>query len=287
MKRTLHYFGKIICLLLVISVLLGLVACTKDPQLSTGENPATQTQSGSVPTTQTNPTDPADTQPTEPSTPPEDENALVYLLTDEDVTEYYRLLDECERLSTEGLDMDAIDASVDALDEMYEYLHAQLSISNVLYYSAMSNETLKQQYLDTVEIYTNANDAYIQMARRVYQSDSPAKEELFEGWTQEEIEQLLNYDERITELQQRNSEIKVEYQNSNDDDVKIALYIEFVGNNNEIAQFYGYSNYYDYASELAYDRDYGREELALMRQYAQQYLAPCVDDAIMNFQNSF
>ncbi len=303
MKIMWHFTRNVLCLLLVFSMLLGLIACTGDPQLNASSDPTTQPSSSSTgtttpssstttqpstptqPTDPTNPTDPTD--PTQPVEPPVDENALVFTLTEEEVAEYYTLLEECEQLSIAGEDMDAIDAAMTALDEMYEYINAQLSISNVLYYAAMSNETLKQQYLDTVETFTNANDAYIQMARRVYQSDTPAKDALFEGWTEEDIEHLLNYDERITQLQQRNSEIKVEYQNSNVDSVKIPLYIEFVANNNEIAQFYGYSNYYDYASEMAYDRDYGAEELALMRQYVKQYLADSIDDAILNFQNSF
>lgn len=297
MRRITNYGSKVLCLLLVISLLLGLVACTGDPQLSSNANTSSPTQSVSTstaPNTQptTVPTQPPTEPPTEPTVPPTEptepvDYALYYTLTEEQVTEYYRLLDECETLSIAGEDMDAIDASMEALDDMYEYLREQMSIANVFYYSSMSDEVLKQQYLDTVEIYTNANDAYIQMARRVYQSDTPAKDVLFEGWTQEDIDHLLSYDERITQLQQRNSEIKVEYQNSTDDASKIKLYIEFVGNNNEIAQFYGYDNYYDYASELGYDRDYGREELAQMRQYAQQYLAGYVDDALYNFQNAY
>lgn len=303
MKNVFHFARNLLCILLVLSVLFGLVACSGDPQLTSGTNPTTQTQAPSssvgqttapstapstAPTQQTQPTDPSDpTDPTDPTDPPVDPNALVYTLTEEDVTEFYRLLDECERLSIEGLDTEAIDASIVALDEAFEYIDIQCGIANLLYYSAMSNETLKQQYLDTVEILTNANDAYIQMARRVYQSDTPAKDMLFEGWTQQDIDHLLAYDERITQLQQRNSEIKVEYQNSTNDDAKIALYIEFVGNNNEIAQFYGYTNYYDYAYELVYDRDYGPEELKLMRQYAKEYLAGAIDQALANFGNAY
>lgn len=305
MKSMNKNIRRLLSLLLVISLLLGLTACVNEQlqQSSTNSVVPTQPTTSSVgqmtapstapePTQTTAPTEPSTpTEPTQPSeppvTPPEDPNALVYTLKEEEVTEFYTLLSECERLSIEGLDLDAIDASVIALDESFEYIDTQCGIANLLYYSAMSNETLKQQYLDTVEILTDANDAYIQMARRVYQSDTPAKDILFEGWTQEDIDHLLAYDERIKDLQQRNSEIKVEYQNATSDDVKIQLYIEFVGNNNEIAQFYGYSNYYDYAYELVYKRDYGKDELKQMRKYAQKYLAGAIGQAMTNFENSF
>ena len=290
------FVKRMACLFLALVMAMSIVACGNDPITA---NPTTAQLSTTVPApstqvTQPVPSTPVATQPdvpptTVPDEPPETEPnyELVYTLTQEAVDEFYRLLDECEKLSLAGEDMDAIDESVVALEESFGYLDEQYSISMIFHYAHTSDEELEQQYLDTVEIRTEANDAYLQMVRRVYLSDSPAKDSLFEDWTQEEIDSLLAYDEEIAKLQQRNAEIEVEYRAATDDEKKIKLYIEFIKNNNKIAKYYGYDNYYTYAYERVYDRDYGIEELEQMRQYAKTELTNLYNNAYNNFYTSF
>ncbi len=279
---------RLICLSLVLALLLSLAACvsgpaTTAPSQNLGNPTTTQNQPSSTVTIPTTILPTHTTQPTEPVDP----NALVYTLTQEDIDAYYKQLADSEALAIAGEDMDAIEASTDKLDDQYEYIGMQYSIAQILYYSNMRDEALTQQHLDCSELYTDANDAYIQMARRVYQSDSPAKDMLFEGWTQEELDQLMAYDPRVNELQQRNKEIEVAYQATTMDDERIPLYIELVQNNNEIARIYGYDNYYTYASKLAYERDYTTKELKQMQDYAKEYLAPSLQNAFDRFYNSF
>ena len=300
-RKNEHLGRCVLCLTLVL--LLCITGCTPSPS-TTGPSQSLEGSTGPVatapstapatvptqPTTQptTQPATQPATQPTtQPTEPPVDPNLPVYELTQEDVDEFYRLLEECEALSLLGEDMDAIDAATEALDAQYEYIGAQCSISLIRHYSDTSNETLEQQYLDCFETYSQANNDYIEMSRRVYQSDSPAKEELFAEWTEADIAQLLAYEEEVALLQQRNAEIEVEYMASTSDDVRIPLYIEFVQNNNKIAQTFGYENYYTYAYSLVYNRDYSSEELEKMRQFAGTYLIDVVDDAFNNFQTSF
>lgn len=300
-RKNTHFCRCLLCMTLVL--LLCITGCTPSPS-TTGPSQNLEGSTGPVatapsttpttaptqPATQpaTQPTTQPTTQPaTQPTEPPVDPNLLVYELTQEDVDEFYRLLEECEALSVLGEDMDAIDAAKEALDAQYEYIGAQCSISLIQHYSDTSNETLEQQYLDCFETYSQANNDYIEMTRRVYQSDSPAKEKLFEDWTEADIAQLLAYEEEVSLLQQRNAEIEVEYMTSTSDDVRIPLYIEFVQNNNKIAQIFGYENYYTYAYSLVYNRDYSSEELEKMRQFAGTYLIDVIDDAFNNFQTSF
>ena len=95
------------------------------------------------------------------------------------------------------------------------------------------------------------------------------------------------YTDEVMELQQRNSEIEVAYQDLQNDpelyDKMVPLYIEMVGNNNRIAQIYGYDNYYTYAYELVYNRDYSTDEIGAMRQYVAQYLPDALDGAMQTF----
>lgn len=287
-----------LCLMLILALLLNLTACVNPAPPSTAPSQSTQ-PSTSVPTTvPSEPTDPPtepSTVPTEPPTEPTEplveptfgENVPVFELKQEDVDEFYRLLDECEKMAIAGEDLDAIDAISDTLDEQFEYLQTQNSIAMIHYYSDMENKLLSTRHLDCVDMLTEANDAYIKSVRRIYLSDTPAKDMLFEDWTEEDIQMLLNYDDRMVELQQRNAEIEVEYGTAKSDDVIIPLYIELVQNNNEIAKLYGYENYYAYAYELVYERDYEPEEIQKMRDFAKEYLISAFDTSLRNFNKSF
>lgn len=283
--------GRILCLLLVLAMLCSCAGCVNPPAPTTQATvPTTQTPTTSpttVPTTvPTDPTVPT-AVPTEPEQPPVDANKLEYTLTQEDIDEFYRLLEETEKLAIAGEDMDAIDAISDQLDEQFELLDAQNSIAMILYYADMKNEELTQQHLDCVDIRTAAGDAYTQAVRRIYQSGTPARDMLFEGWTEKDIDMLLKYDERISELQKRNAEIEVDYRATSKDDEKIKLYIELVQNNNEMAKIYGYKNYYTYAYDVVYDRDYGSEEIAKLRQLAQKNLPLIFSSANSRFSRAF
>ena len=294
---------RIMSVMLVLVMMLSLVACvepaptTEPTQSMQGPTSAPTTAPTTAPTEPTNPpTEPTNpptepttppteptNPPTEPTEPPVDPNALVYELTQEDVDTYYTLLEECEAMAMLGEDIEAIEAAFDELDAIYEYIGTQYSISMILHYSDTKDEKLEEQYRTTMETYLEANEEYIFTCRDIYLSDSPAKDELFADWTEADIAYLLSYDEQITALRQRNEEIEIEYNAASGDKVKIPLYIEMVQNNNKIAQFYGYDNYYEYAYALVYERDYSTEELARMREYGKTYLFECLTGAYSNY----
>ncbi len=281
--------SRILCLLLIVALLMHVTACAKPPVdssvLSSSSSQATLSSSSTPSSESTVPS----SDPSEPSAPtePKDPNALEYTLTQADIDEFYRLLDECERMAIAGEDLDAIDAISDQLDDQLEYLYAQNSIAMILYYYDMSITEMEEQHLNCVEICTDAGDAYNQSVRRIYLSDTPAKDMLFEGWTDEDIDMLLKYDERVAQLQQRNSEIEVEYRQASSDDVMIPLYIEFVQNNNEIAKIFGFKNYYEYAYEYVYERDYGSKQVKLMRSYAKELLTGPFETVSTGFNQTF
>ena len=279
------FVGRVLCLLLTLALLLNIAGCV-DPQQPTTQAtvPTTQVPTTAPTTVPTEPTVPPTTVPVEP---PAEAKELEYTLTQEDIDEFYRLLDETEKMAIAGEDLDAIDAISDQLDEQFELLDAQNSIAMILYYADMNNEELTQQHLDCVDIRTAAADAYTQAVRRIYLSETPARDMLFEDWTEKDIEMLLMYDERIAELQKRNAEIEVDYRAASKDDVKIALYIELVQNNNEMAKIYGYDNYYTYAYEVVYERDYGAEEVKELRELAKKHLPMTFNSANTKFSKAF
>lgn len=287
---------KLLSLLLVLLMLVGMVGCQNPPE-TTGsqslEQPGTSTPatqpSATTPTQTTPPTTPPTVPPT---TAPKDPEAPanvppVYELTQEDVDEYYRLLGECETLALAGEDLTAIENAFDALDALHEFLFAQNSVASILYYSNMKDQALTDQHLGCMDICTEANSAYIQMTRRVYLSDTPAKEMLFEGWSEQDIAYLLSYSDEVVQLNKRISEITVEYQNTRDDNTKIELYKEMVTLNNQIAQLSGYENYYEYASKLICHRDYTTDQIEQMRGYAKEYMADLYKTAIETYRKNY
>lgn len=279
---------RLLCLIIVLTMMLCLFACVKPDQSSGGKTtgstttaPALQTPTTTVPTTQ--PT----TAPTRPPVPPKPMSyELEYVLEQADVDEFYDLLEACEELAMSSNDADEVLYLSEQLEVSFNYIYAQSNIATVLHYSHTLDEALEEQYLDAFETVSDANDAYIQMCRRVYQSDCAIKQELFADWTESEIASLLAYDEQVVQYQKRNAEIGVEYRTSNDKDERIELYKELIQNNNAIAQIYGYDNYYDYAYALVYDRDYGAAEVEKLRAYAKEHLADLVGKQEQNFYAS-
>ena len=209
------------------------------------------------------------------------EAELSYELTDEDLDAYYELLAFTEELAIEGKDEDAIRAALEELDDRFFYLQSQLSVATVLHYCDLEDTDASDLYLSCTKTVTQANDEYIKMCRRVYGSDSPAKDVFFEDWTELDMELLMAYTDEVMDLIQRNSEIEVEYQQLKDEsdmyEAMVPLYIEMVQNKNRIAQIYGYDNYYEYAYQVEYTRDYDPEQVDLMRTYVSEYIPDAFD----------
>ena len=234
---------------------------------------------------ETEPTDPAPTEPQLTLTLKEAE--LEYEMTDADVEKFYAMLEEGEALAMSSTDSEAVDSFFEELDDHFAYMESQYCIAMVIYYCDLNNTAASDLYLQVTDAVTDANDAYIQVARRLYTSECAHKDVLFDDWTEKELEMLMRYTDEIAQLEKRNAEIEVAYQDMQDSDTMyddmVPLYIEMVQNKNRIAQIYGYDNFYDYAYEISYERDYGIDEISIMRTYAQTYLPEALGSAMNNF----
>lgn len=214
------------------------------------------------------------------------EKHLVYTLNQDTVDYFYACLETAEDLSVNGPDWETVDAAIEELDDAYMELVDQYQIAYVLYCADQSDEAKSQRYLDAMDICTDAELAYNEMARNAYQSDSPYIEQLFEDWTPEEIDMMLKHNDEVAALEKRNSEITVEYRDLNPSTMEtdmIPLYNELVSNNNRMAQIYGYDNYYDFAYKMIYNRDYDSTQLQKMRNYAAEYLSEISQNTLLAF----
>lgn len=223
-------------------------------------------------------------------TKPEIDNPyLVFSLTDEMVDDFYALLEESEALAIAAEDLELTDQVSDELEDAYLALVDQYQIAYVLYCLDQKDEEAKTRYLDCVDLFTEADAAYNDMCKRVWLSETPFRDHLFEDWTEDEIERMLAYNDEIAQLEKRNSEITVEYRElaTGWGPEMIPLYNEMVQNNNRIAEIYGYENYYVYAYDVVYERDYEMSEIEKMRRYAASYLIDAHAGAMDTFMELY
>ena len=142
-----------------------------------------------------------DMGPTSPKVDGSENPHLNYTLNQELVDSFYQILEESETLAIAGEDADQVDALTEQLDEVYTELIDQYQIAYVHYCLDQSDEAMKSRYLDCVDIVTEAESAYNEMCKRVYLSETPLRDMLFEDWTEEEIAMLLAYNEEIAQLE--------------------------------------------------------------------------------------
>ncbi len=216
---------------------------------------------------------------------------LTYGLTQQQVDDFYDLLEQTGDFCTATSDIGAAEEKLEILDDAYLGLIDQYHIAYINYCIDQTDETQKQHYMDCIEITAEAETAYNAMCKRVYLSDTPIRDELFADWTQSELDRMLKRNGEIEQLEKRNEEITVAYRDLEEDSAwsenMVALYNELVQNNTRIAEIYGYENYYEYASQVIYDRDYGQEQIALMRQYVAEYLPETYVTALEVFGTLF
>ena len=216
--------------------------------------------------------------------------ALSYTMDQDMIDSCYAELEKFEKLAVTAEDWDATDACSETLEDAVSLLMDQYWIAYILYCLDETDETLKAQYLDSLDIITQMEADYNEMCKRVWLSETPFRDRIFEDWTQKEIDLMLLYDSQIAELEKRNEELTVAFRDLGDDDKEtgmIPLYNEMVKNNNRIAELYGYDNYYEYAYDVIYQRDYEFQEIEKLRQYTALYLPGIFQNAYDSFYENY
>lgn len=282
-EKGVFFMKRLLALLLSLVMVFSLFsACERDeePQDTPVETTASSEAETTVETTQP--------PEREPLIPPLEEGAdvLTFRYEEQYLNLYYEKLAEYEDLAINGDDYSKLEAMDPDMEELLQFLMDQSSIAMVLYYCDTEDEEASDLYLDMTDMLTEVQEKTIESMRNIYNSESKLKDKLFEDWTEEEIQSMLDYDSEVKEIEQRYSEIVVEYQDMDEDELEKGigpLYAEVVANYNRMAQIYGYDNYYEYSYEKVYDRDYSADEAAQMREYAKTYLIPAFKEAYESF----
>ncbi|MBQ7335021.1 MAG: hypothetical protein IJW92_00920 [Clostridia bacterium] len=209
----------------------------------------------------------------------EDIVPMEYTLTEETYDAYLEALALFEEEAlADGAEMDAVERAYGAAMDLYDYIEMQYYVAYLDYYSDLQDETYTERYDESYAMVTEAHTAMMNTLKKIAESDSPLKEELFEGWTEEDMAMLDMEREKLDALEQESNRIVMEYNALAMDDAWNGevnrLYEEFVAINQQIAAEYGFDNYYEYATQYIYMRDYSAEDRERMRQYAVEYIYP-------------
>jgi oligoendopeptidase F len=161
-------------------------------------------------------------------------------------------------------------------EDAFYYVATQISVANIIYYLNMKDTAASERYLNAYEKYGDIYNKYIAVCKEIYNT-SPIRDELFADWTEDEIQEMLDYDPQIQELREQNEALLVELNDLKSNEIKFSapeIYAKLVTNNNKIAELSGYDNYYVYATEKIYMRDYGVDQVEKYASFIAEYYVP-------------
>ncbi len=217
---------------------------------------------------------------------------LKYTLTEQAERDFAEQLALCCRLTLEeGTDAPAIEAAWEELEKQYYHIATQSQIAYILYCTDQSDETLSENYLYSSELSGSVYGDYMELCLAIYESQSPYRDTFFSDWTEDEIAEMRSYSDELETYRMTNDELLVEFRDLNDSEFfekAPALYLQTVKNLNTIAKLQGYEeNYYTYAYDKVYLRDFGDAELEQLRQYTATYLIPLQKQLMQAFSAGF
>lgn len=167
-----------------------------------------------------------------------------------------------------------------------EYVGTQYQIAQVFYdaYGQQTGDVFDKNFDVVSEYYTNCEADFNKLYKNIY--DSPFRSKFYDEWTKEQIDNALSLAEGAGESADSFNEVariageyndllaELENSYSNDYSKLYAKFNRFVNANNKLAKQAGYDNYMDYAYENVYGREYTPQDVASMRAYVKQYVAP-------------
>ena len=281
MKRYLRYLACLLCICIIIASLSSCLTVLRfydeleqmEGDSTNGEESRENDQGGQDQTT----------------TLPED-LPLDYTLTEADREEFDRLLTVCRTLTLEGTDKTAIDEAWETLEDHYYHVSTQSQIAYILYCYDQSSKELSDAYLYASEMSSDLYADYMALCQEIDASKSPYRDEFFSDWTEEELEEMRAYSEELSELYDANDRILVEFRELEGEgftDRATELYYQTVLNNNRIAKLKGYDDYYEYAYDKVYLRDYSAEASVQLHRLCSELLIPLFKTALNSFETNY
>ncbi len=206
----------------------------------------------------------------------------VYTLTDEEKDDISSRITKLEGYLEKDSSYILISVTLSNLMNNLFYINEQYVIIYTYYSMFPSNLEIYSEYLDTVALQSQVFQCYNQSL--VALLDSKYRDDLLNGWTEEEIKVLEDrrdlYDDEYYKLEEEatNLQIKFDYSLSNEsyEDEIEEIFIDLVGKKNEIAVKLGYDNNLEYAYNDYFNREFSYDELSNFNSIIKNDLIPAL-----------
>ena len=157
-------------------------------------------------------------------------------------------------------------------------LYMQYKIARLVYVSDLSVKDAEEDYYHTYELYLEANALLDDLVRFRYKIDYVLCEVVDEFHETEYSDVLYAKSgtdpsgarAKMTEAQNK----YMTYNHKGTANEVIGLYTQYISASKSYADAFGYDNYYEYAAERTYGRDFGRAEREIFRKYVAEQLIP-------------
>ncbi len=201
-------------------------------------------------------------------------DGLRFDLTNEKLEQAFKDAEASINLLFDGIQTFKAMFYMQKMNEAIDYIATQHRIATIYYYSDGTNQRYVNNYLYATEALMAIRDLYIGGLRKIYY-ESPIGEELFAEFSEDELKLITGHSEEATRLELANEELVVEQQALDNDGLRQhggRLLASLMNNNQQIASLNGYLNYYYYAHDLVYTRDYENIDLIEFRSNVATYL---------------
>ena len=204
-------------------------------------------------------------------------DVLTFSLTRQDVDNFNEVVKVTKEKLPKATSILSANSYVSDLVNGMSFITEQIYVAQILYFADTSNKQNEENFNFATEAYNTARAGYIDVLKTLWNSNSVLKEALFQGMTEEEINVFINVPDSVIELKNENNELLNDYYALSDDEIELGtgpIYAKMITNYNKIASISNFENYYHYASNYSYERDYEVSELSKMLTYVKNYVKP-------------
>ncbi len=200
------------------------------------------------------------------------ETAIKYEYSDSLDDKIDDLKDSCEKLLIDQNDYDKFITEYNELEDCYSELNTYYKIEYLNYCNKhmAANIRLMNIYSEKkTDLYNWLGSLY----SKIY--NSKYKNQFYEGFDENDINYIIkSHSEEATKKEEEISVIQDKYTNLSDTEQKNQFnyyFKELINKNNEYAKIVGYENYYDYANERDFNRDYTKDDMLIYADYINKY----------------
>lgn len=218
------------------------------------------------------------------------EISLEYTMTKEDLTEFTEIIEDCEKEGMSGISIVSLSLAIKQMNEKFAYIRNQSILAYLAYCQDQTDPIALANYKEAEEIVTSARSLSMGMMKKLSE-ESPIKDQIFEGFPEEDMKLLQADHAKIAQYQLANGELTRQFytldEKSETWSKDVAnLYVQLVANNQAMAELYDAEEYYTFISENGYYRKHTPETRNEFRDYVAKYVYPMIQDVYTQMQTA-